>query len=285
MAFVLPGTALTGSRWRRIRELLLKEFAVEWVVVSHDARSRPAKGGLPGRLYVGFSESTRIAEALIVATEGGRSDREAGRYVRFVNLRRNPDQPIDAMAVAKALLSLSPPGGAQGLPEVAIGGTPWGEVATVAQDDLGGDPWVHATFVQGRLVEAALGLVREGVLAVGRDRVRIPVAGLGEVCDLGPYHMQVKSPTHGLFRIVAAADPTRAGHPALWHHSAARITGLETEANARLQPRADRDRGLRPQCLPEAAACIWLASFGTPPSDWRPSSRTSLCWGLGRGPP
>ena len=49
LAFVLPATALTGSRWGPVRALLAREFEVEWVVVSHDARHRAAKGGLPGR--------------------------------------------------------------------------------------------------------------------------------------------------------------------------------------------------------------------------------------------
>ena len=54
-AFVLPATALTGSRWAPIRQLLLDNYDIEWVVVSHDQRHRAKRLGLPGRLYVGFS--------------------------------------------------------------------------------------------------------------------------------------------------------------------------------------------------------------------------------------
>ena len=104
LAFILPATALTGSRWQPVRQLLLDCYHVEWVVVSHDPRTRSARVGLPGRHYVAFSESTRLGEALIVATRRREHVDDAGR-TQFVNLRRNPDEPIEALGVARALLS------------------------------------------------------------------------------------------------------------------------------------------------------------------------------------
>ena len=96
LAFVLPATLLTGSRWAPIRRLLLSKYAVEWVIVSHDPRYRSKKKGLPGRLWVSFSESTRIAEVLIVATRSHSSERK-NNHTCFVNLQRNPDEPIEAL--------------------------------------------------------------------------------------------------------------------------------------------------------------------------------------------
>ncbi len=144
VALVLPATALTGSRWVPVRAMLLEDFDVEWVVGSHDSRNRPAWGGLPGRSFVSFSESTRIAEALVVATRrnGARARREP--VTRFVNLRRNPDEPIDAMAVTRALLAAA---GSDGGPaEIAFRAEAWGEVLPVEQTRLDTSPWVHATF-------------------------------------------------------------------------------------------------------------------------------------------
>ena len=108
LAFVLPATALTGSRWAPIRELLLNNYDIEWVVVSHDERYRPPQQGLPGRNHVGFSESTRIAETLIVATKKRASGTRSPTHgtTRFVNLRHNPDEPIEAIAIAKAILAM-----------------------------------------------------------------------------------------------------------------------------------------------------------------------------------
>ena len=52
--------------------------------------------------------------------------------------------------------------------------------------------------------------------------------------------MQIKNPKQGLFTIVETDDQSRTGHPALWHHSASRITRLEVAANARLRERGDQ---------------------------------------------
>ena len=244
LAFVLPATALTGSRWGPVRELLARDFDVEWVVVSHDARSRHAKANLPGRLHSGFSESTRIAETLIVATKKAEAQSAGNGFARFVNLRRNPDEPIDAMAVTRALLALPAPTRDLGTEEVAVGDTVWGEAVFVNRRKLARTPWWYSAFRQGWLVQVASRVLGDGKLRVGDLEWRVPVAKLSSLCDLGPYHMQVKNPTHGLFDIVASGDPTRPGHPALWHHQAKRITSLETGANARLRERrgVDSDR-------------------------------------------
>ena len=55
--------------------------------------------------------------------------------------------------------------------------------------------------------------------------------------------MQIKNPKQGLFTITETSDPLQAGKPALWHHSSKREIRLEVAANARLERRADRDKG------------------------------------------
>ena len=68
LAFVLPATALTGSRWQGIRKLLFEKYCIDWVVASHDFRTRRRAGGGLDRYLAAFSESTMLAEVLIVAT-------------------------------------------------------------------------------------------------------------------------------------------------------------------------------------------------------------------------
>ena len=253
IAFVLPATALTGSRWNSVREMLLRDFDVEWVVVSHDVRSRNAKAGLPGRLFVAFSESTRIAETLIVATKKGYEGAGKEAYTQFVNLRRNPDEPIEAMAVARALLeaqSLQPTVDPQ---ELRVGDTVWGEVLTLKQAELDAGAWTFATFMQGRLADLARTLANEESWWVDGREYAIPITELGDICELGPYHMQVKNPTQGLFDIVETEDPTRTGSPAIWHHRSDRIRTIETGANARLQKRPDKDPNSQSEMLARAS--------------------------------
>ena len=112
---------------------------------------------------------------------------------------------------------------------------------------LDGGPWSLATYVQ-----PGLALIAKRV-ALGKHAAldSVPIAELGAFADLGPYHMQVKNPKHGLFTVreqpTAAAPPEwklRAGVPALWHHKAARNTCLAASPDelARTMPVLDVDR-------------------------------------------
>ena len=241
LAFVLPSTVLTGSRWAGIRELLLSNYDVEWVVVSHDARHRAKRQGLPGRLYVGFSESTRTAETLLVATKRriAAPRRTPAPVTRFVNLRHNPDEPIEAIAIARAILTKK-----HELPrtshEIVVGEKAWGEIQLVPQHDLTAAPWFYSVFVQSRLARAAVGLANGIGLEFDGGAIPIQVTPLDTLAELGPYEMQVKNPKQGLFDIVETDDPARSGHPALWHHAGTAITTLRVAANARLHERPDR---------------------------------------------
>lgn len=265
IAFVLPATSLTGSRWSPIRAMLLRDFDVEWVVVSHDARNRHGRENLPGRRFVAFSESTRIAETLIVATKKGYEAKNAGRCTRFVNLRRTPDEPIESMAIGRALLAAVSSCDAADRFEIQIGDTVWGEVLTIQQAELDSDAWTLATFMQGRLAGLARTLVRQELWRVEGDEYRIPIARLEDVCEVGPYHMQVKNPTYGLFDVLDTDDPTREGSPAIWHHRADRITTLETHANARLRARTGRDPNQQAEMLGRASRLQLAAELGHAP--------------------
>ena len=243
LAFVLPSTVLTGSRWAGIRELLLSKYDVEWVVVSHDKRHRAMRQGLPGRLYVGFSESTRTAETLIVATKRRSQDyhRTCPPITRFVNLRHNPDEPIAAIAIARAILSKKD-ANPRSSHEIVVGEKAWGEIQLVPQEDLTAAPWRYTVFVQSRLARAAVSLGNGIGLEFDGVTIPIEVTPLGVLAELGPYEMQVKNPKQGLFDIVETNDPARSGHPALWHHAGTTITTLRVSANARLHERPERSR-------------------------------------------
>ncbi len=258
LAFVLPATILTGSRWAPIRRLLLSRYAIEWVVVSHDSRHRSARKDYPGRLWVSFSESTRMAEVLIVATRRQQGERKDSRAC-FVNLLRNPDEPIEALGLTRKLLALR-----EGLAPlepttIDIGKSAWGNVALVPQVDLplDGGPWSLATFVQPGLALTAqhIALGKHARLST------VPIAEIGSFADLGPYHMQVKNPKQGLFTVHERPASTgisewslRSGIPALWHHQGERNTCLIASANALLQRRSDRDRADQDRMLARGSA-------------------------------
>ncbi|MDE0286425.1 MAG: N-6 DNA methylase [Gammaproteobacteria bacterium] len=236
LAFVLPATMLTGSRWRGIRQLLLENYCIDWIIVSHDNRHRSKVKGLPGRLLVSFSESTRIAEVLIIATK---NRQQASRNrVRFVNLLHNPDEPVQAMTLTRKLLAMEENAVSFEARGIDIGGKHYGNFIVVPQEHLTDGAWQYAAFVQPDLVLHADHLRRTDY----NTSPKVPIIEIGNIAELGPYEMQVKNPTQGLFTIVETDDPLRAGIPALWHHSSTRETSLQVTANARLERRPDRDK-------------------------------------------
>ncbi len=265
LAFVLPATALTGSRWSPIREMLLEQFDIDWVIVSHDGRVRHKQENLPGRRWVAFSESTRIAETLIVATKKSQSGTSRPAVAKFVNLRRNPDEPIDAMAITRTLLSLSDQKDGKVQEEIDIGGTAWGDVLFVSTAGLSGKPWIHAAFCQSRLIREAIVLSKQGLWCPEQESLSIPTAALELAWTLGPYHMQVKNPKQGLFNAVSTDDPMRAGHPALWHHRSAKLTTLEASANARLSERSGTNADAQAAMLARASHLQIASELGHAP--------------------
>ena len=152
LAFVLPATLTTGSRWQPLRKMLLDKYELQWVIASHDSRNRSKARSLPGRRFVSFSESTRIAEVLIIATKLQEGIAPKG-FTKFVNLRHNVDDPISEMALTRSLLAASPSANPV---EVLTGDKVWGELTPVKQSEIGTGPWIHTTFVQGRLLRVRL---------------------------------------------------------------------------------------------------------------------------------
>lgn len=263
LAFVLPATVLTGSRWSPIRELLLDRYDIEWVIVSHDDRNRTARAGLPGRRYVAFSESTRIAETLIVATR--RNDLEkANGWTRFVNLRRTPDEPIAAIGLVRALLTDRTDNDLQEDVECSVidlAGVEWGEIIAVRQQTLDTGSWAHTTFIQSQLATTTLDFLHSQKLGSGQ----IPLTALETICDLGPYHMQIKNPTHGLFDIVETDYPTSMGEPAVWHHSEKKMTTLKAAANAKLRRKRGKSRAEQDKMLEQASHLQIASELGHAP--------------------
>lgn len=259
-AFVLPATVLTGSRWKSIRKMLREKYCIDWIIVSHDNRNRHSVQGLPGRRLVSFSESTRIAEVLIVATKS-REFAASSNHVRFVNLVNNPDEPVQAMALTRKLLAMDGEASPFEPQAVAVGGTNWGSVTVIPQKELTDEPWEYTALAQPELVLVAekIGVGGSGVLGT------TGISELGDITHLGPYHMQVKNPKQGLFTIAETEDILRVGIPALWHHKATRNTTLESKADARLERRRDKDRAAQDTMLARQGRLHLVCDLGMAP--------------------
>ena len=170
---------LTGSRSSEIRRLLLNNYCIDWVIVSHDSRTRSAVKGLPGRFWTSFSESTRRAEVMIVATK--RKTHLSRNHVRFVNLLHNPDEPVQAMALMRKLLAMDENSIPLEARAIDVGQVNWGSVVTVPQKDLSDGAWSYTSLGQSELV-----LVAEKIrLGESGPFAGVAVTGTGESCGLG----------------------------------------------------------------------------------------------------
>jgi len=137
LACVLPAVVWSGSSWLGIRRMLARRYHVEWVVASHDSHSRGKTQSTPGRYHVSMSESTSLAETLIVARR--KPENAADKPTRIVNLFRNPTHPIEANNLARQLIGLQ----AKAVPDItdkpgascairsSERGQFWGEAVTV----------------------------------------------------------------------------------------------------------------------------------------------------------
>ncbi len=187
MAFVLPAMMPTGSRRSGIRQLLLSKYRIEWVIVSHAIRNRSAVKGLPGRWLVSFSEATRITEVLIVATKGGANLNR--NHARFVNLVRNPDEPVQAMTLIRKLLAMDKNIVPLESRTIDVREMNWGSMVAVPQRDLSDSAWSYAALAPSELV-----LVAEGMRSGSNGLLTgIPIVELESIADLDPYHMWKKS--------------------------------------------------------------------------------------------
>ena len=231
VALVLPVTALFGGSWSKIREMLASKYEIEFVVSSHDPN------------LVSMSYDTSIAEALLIARKLTKAETPTGRGV-FVNLWRAPYQETDALALISAVNAAAsasllradgPPVGGNPL---IVGGEQWGEVA---DGPVGEKSWTAARWRRTLLAQFATALERGELWTEDGTQIagRIPVAALGNICNVGPQDRQIRS-DNGAF--VAHHDwNEQAQFPALWSLDSSIHRGMRAEPNAWLVPKPDRD--------------------------------------------
>jgi hypothetical protein len=91
IAFVLPKSLLSGISWFLARNLLLRKFQLEHIVVSYDAQNG-----------YNFSESTSLSEVLIVAKRREPSEKEETTTITI--LLTKPKTALEARALAFKIL-------------------------------------------------------------------------------------------------------------------------------------------------------------------------------------
>ena len=231
VALVLPVTALSGQSWRDIRQMLASRYEIEFVVSSHD----------PERRFMSFD--TDIAEVLLVARRLHDNETPSWRGV-FVNLWRAAYQETDALALVNAVnaavsaplhRSEGPPVGGSPL---FVGGEQWGELI---DGPVGAGPWKASRWKRALTCQFTAAIERGELWSDDGSRVvgGIPIAAMGEVCNVGPQDRQIRGSLgvfdsyHGLYG--------EAQFPAVWSLDSSVHRGLLAEPNAWLVPKPDCD--------------------------------------------
>ena len=231
VALVLPVTALSGERWRDVRQMLSDGYEVEYVVSSHDPALRS------------MSFDTGIAETLLVARRLEEDESPTGRGL-FVNLWRAPYQETDALALVSAVRArasnpvLQFDGQPAGGSALMVGGEQWGEIV---EGPAGNAPWSGARWRRALTGQFATALERGELWAEGGAQVaaEIPVAPLADVCNVGPQHRRIRG-SLGVFDAHRGWDE-QAQFPALWRHKESTHRSLISYPNAYLVPQPGRD--------------------------------------------
>jgi hypothetical protein len=228
LALVLPKALVSGVAWVPTRELLAKNYQVEFLVASHD----------PERWN--FSESTNLSEVMLVARKLERGEDASAKPAVVLNLWRNPDTSFEALAIYHTLINQPAPPGLQGQGALEFsldrssGREKLGEALAFAWEEMRSwKAWIlPCAFAQSDLIRAAYFITKGELWLPGRRGFApIPLKPLGDFAVLGPDRRDI----HDGFNMCQHAT----AFPAFWGHDAQAITNLEQEPNAFLIPLAE----------------------------------------------
>ncbi len=231
LALVMPLSLMSGEAWEKSRQLLHQSYG-GLIVVSiagarHDAFS--------------FSADTGMGECLVVGHKtGAKSDRAT-----FVILNKRPDSQIIGASVAEQVhraIASKP----RRLEDGPVGGTPIrfgndviGFIIDAPLPESG--PWNLVRMADVALGQVAYQLKDHSLIwlpgMVKSAAAKVPVATIGRIGRVGPYHMDVNgnTPTGGIrgpFRIESLDADAAPTYPVLWSHEAGRERCMEFEADS-----------------------------------------------------
>lgn len=231
IGLVLPKAVLSGESWRKVREKLLSDYHIEYVISSFEAPND-----------WNFSENTDLSEVLLVARKLGKSEKNGKRYTFFVNLWRKPRNEVESIFIGSQLIKL------YGNPEIfditnsntssfnlKLRGGIIGEVYSAMIDEV---DFGHLTFFAQSELNRVVTLLRKGIIYSPRRGIAgyIPLKPLSEfIKDIGPDVRQV----HSVFKTGPGA------FKAFWGHDSNIVTRLEQKPNSTLTPKPGKAQAAR----------------------------------------
>ncbi len=181
IGLVLPRAMLSGVSWKKVRDLFLNNYHIEYIITSFE-----------GDNNWNFSENTNLSEILLVARK--LKEEENTGYTIFVNLWRKPKNEIESILIGSQLLEMhkSPQlfdiaNSNASIFSIRVKGKKIGEAysALLSSDDkeLG-----HYSFFAQAELNRVLVLLRNSILYLPKDGIicHIPLTPLSNVInDIG----------------------------------------------------------------------------------------------------
>ncbi|MFH1219419.1 MAG: N-6 DNA methylase [Candidatus Eisenbacteria bacterium] len=103
LGVVIPRAILSGVSWKKIRDLLHKDYEIRYIISNHDPGDR-ASGVEPWN----WSEDTDLGEVMIIAEKTTKLP--ADRETVYVNLWNKPRNEVDSILISHQIVSKRPEG-------------------------------------------------------------------------------------------------------------------------------------------------------------------------------
>lgn len=219
LGLVLPRALISGDAWRQTRELLARDYALEYIIVSHEP------------FHWNFSENTSLSEVLVVAHKHT-SEADTERRTTCVNLWKQPQNAIEALSIAGRLVGDEVPGLESGVGslEISVGNRKVGEAISVRWNELSRTVWSEPCAFARTELTRLLASVARGTLVLPHERGqwKIPLTRLSDLGTLGFDRRDI----HDAFNV----STSRTSYPALWGHDADLLIAVAQDPNRFLRP-------------------------------------------------
>ena len=216
MGFILPATCLTTSDWRKVRNMWATEYHDVVVITIADAKGESCA----------FSADTSMAECMVVATKGKKTD-NTGRG-RFISLNHRPRSVLEALEIVNNTYRLD---SVRRLEDEPSGGNS----LKVGDDSLGhalncplqiDGAWDAVRIKQMALIQSAYRLANgEMWLPTQVSPLEIPVCLVSDIAEVGASHRDIhEKGERGAFDVEKGYTDTDL-YPGLWHVNAPKHNG------------------------------------------------------------
>ena len=231
MGFILPTTCLTTSDWRKVRNMWATEYHDVVVITIADTKGESCA----------FSADTSMAECMVVATKGKKTD-NTGRG-RFISLNHRPGSVLEAFEIVNNTYRLD---SVRRLEDEPSGGNS----IKVGDDSLGhalncplqiDGAWDAVRIKQMALIQSAYRLANgEMWLPTQVSPLEIPVCLVSDIAAVGASHRDIhEKGERGAFDVEKGYTDTDL-YPGLWHVNAPAQRAMVVEPDCHLITRPNR---------------------------------------------